>query len=80
MTPYESACAALRRPHNFTTLHPREQWRVDAGLGILDWEGFNMEAAREVLASGNEAATVQKFGMTLAEVRDIADRFALVGV
>lgn len=29
---------ALKRPSNYATLSPREQWAIDKRLGILDWE------------------------------------------
>lgn len=33
------AQAATQRPSNYVELEPSEQWAVDKGLGILDWEG-----------------------------------------
>lgn len=30
---------AKQRPPNYETLSAREQWEIDKGLGILDWEG-----------------------------------------
>lgn len=30
---------ALCRPRNFEDLSPREQWDIDKGLGVLDWDG-----------------------------------------
>jgi len=29
---------ALKRPKNYHTLSPSEQWEIDKSLGILDWE------------------------------------------
>jgi len=28
-----------RRPKNYGSLSPREQWEIDKKLGILDWDG-----------------------------------------
>ena len=33
------AQVALRRPDNYLELSSEEQWRIDKGLGILDWDG-----------------------------------------
>jgi hypothetical protein len=33
------ATAAERRPSNFKSLPPQEQWDIDKSLGILDWSG-----------------------------------------
>lgn len=30
---------SFKRPTNFYQLPPKEQWRIDKELGILDWEG-----------------------------------------
>lgn len=30
---------SFKRPKNFRSLSPEEQWRIDKELGILDWEG-----------------------------------------
>lgn len=30
---------AAKRPANFNTLSPEEQWQIDKELGILDWDG-----------------------------------------
>jgi hypothetical protein len=40
-TPPESDMArrAKQRPANYSKLSGREQWEIDKGLGILDWEG-----------------------------------------
>lgn len=31
--------ASFGRPSNYFKLSPRQQWDIDANLGILDWEG-----------------------------------------
>lgn len=33
------AIKAEQRPDNFEQLSPEEQWEIDKGLGILDWDG-----------------------------------------
>lgn len=30
---------ALKRPKDYAKLSFREQWEIDRGLGILDWDG-----------------------------------------
>lgn len=30
---------SFKRPTNFFKLSPKEQWRIDKELGILDWWG-----------------------------------------
>ncbi len=39
MTEREMFEASFKRPKNFFKLTAREQWNIDAGLGILDWNG-----------------------------------------
>ncbi len=41
MTVYQ----ALRRPADYDTLTPREQWEIDKALGLLDWDPTPEEAA-----------------------------------
>lgn len=33
---------SFERPKNYFTLDLREQWRIDAKLGILDWKGDDL--------------------------------------
>jgi hypothetical protein len=49
MTHKESMEAALRRPKNYLKLSPREQWAIDKGLGILDWEGPKTTEEKDLL-------------------------------
>ena len=33
---------SFKRPTNFFTLSPRERWKIDKTLGILDWDGDDL--------------------------------------
>lgn len=33
---------SFERPHNYFRLSAREQWEIDARLGILDWDGSGL--------------------------------------
>jgi hypothetical protein len=35
---------ALKRPSDYASLSPRQQWDIDAKLGILDWNPSKKEA------------------------------------
>ena len=39
MTEREMFEKSFQRPKNFFHLPEREQWEIDKGLGILDWNG-----------------------------------------
>lgn len=39
---------ALRRPLNYETMSPSEQWAADKALGILDWDPTPDDAQRYV--------------------------------
>lgn len=39
MTERQMFEASFQRPKNYFKLSAREQWDIDASLGILDWEG-----------------------------------------
>ena len=30
---------SFKRPRNYISLSPKEQWAIDRDLGILDWKG-----------------------------------------
>lgn len=77
MTPYEMAKAALCRPSDYARRPLPSKWNIDASLGILDWEGMDMTAATEALASPDAAGlAVEKFGMTLFELQDVVAQFS----
>ncbi len=40
---------ALKRPQNFVKLHPEVQWDIDKSLGILDWDGTELNKAHEYI-------------------------------
>ncbi len=40
---------ALKRPKNYFKLSPREQWKIDSELGILDWDGPDNDKDRALL-------------------------------
>lgn len=44
MTEREMFEASFQRPRNFCHLSPQEQWDIDKGLGILDWNGNELTA------------------------------------
>jgi len=35
----QGAQQAKKRPEDYRILSPSEQWEIDKGLGILDWDG-----------------------------------------
>lgn len=39
MTDAEQFEKSFERPSNYFELSPESQWRIDARLGILDWNG-----------------------------------------
>ena len=43
-----SVTRALRRPLNYETMAPSEQWAADKTLGILDWDPTEEEGRRYV--------------------------------
>ena len=45
MTEREMFEQSFRRPKNYFKLSAREQWAIDADLGILDWEGTGLTEA-----------------------------------
>jgi hypothetical protein len=42
MTQREMFEKSFERPTNFLTLSTSEQWEIDKKLGILDWDGENL--------------------------------------
>lgn len=42
MTEREMFEKSFERPSDYFKRHPDSQWRIDADLGILDWEGNNL--------------------------------------
>lgn len=72
MSEYEMAKAALRRPLDYGQRHPQSQWNIDANLGILDWNGIDLDKARAYLEEGIDLGS---FGMTLEQLRDVVEGF-----
>jgi len=70
MSEYEMAKAALRRPFDYGQRHPESQWNIDANLGILDWNGIDLDKARKFIAEG-----IGGCGMTLEQLREIVEGF-----
>jgi len=44
MTNKEMFEKSFQRPKNYFSLCAREQWNIDASLGILDWDGVGLTA------------------------------------
>lgn len=42
MTEREMFERSFQRPKNYFKLSAKEQWDIDRGLGILDWEGTGL--------------------------------------
>ena len=42
MTERQMFEASFKRPKNFFKLSAKEQWAIDASLGILDWNGTDL--------------------------------------
>jgi hypothetical protein len=72
MTEYEMAKAALRRPLDYSRRHPESQWNIDASLGILDWNGIDLEKARKCVEEGVGCGS---FGMSIEQLREIVEGF-----
>lgn len=47
MTEREMFEASFKRPANFFKLSERQQWDIDANLGILDWRGEGLSKEDE---------------------------------
>jgi Spy/CpxP family protein refolding chaperone len=47
MTQQEMYEASFGRPRNYMKLSAQRQWDIDAGLGILDWDGLNLTAEQK---------------------------------
>ncbi|MDB4278105.1 hypothetical protein N9917_00595 [Deltaproteobacteria bacterium] len=75
MTEFAMCMAALSRPLDYGQRHPQSQWNIDAGLGILDWDGINLANAGKVIEAGDEAAAQKQFKMSLSELRQITEGF-----
>lgn len=48
MTNREMFERSFQRPKNFFELTPQEQWAIDKRLGILDWDGSDLEVEDHV--------------------------------
>jgi hypothetical protein len=72
---YEMAKAALRRPHDYGQRHPQSQWNIDARLGILDWDGIDINKARSTVEQGDDGTAESKFKMSFAQLREIVEGF-----
>ena len=42
MTERQMFETSFQRPKNYFNLFPREQYRIDKNLGILEWEGSGL--------------------------------------
>jgi len=47
MTSREAFERSFGRPRNFLQLSAEDQWRIDKELGILDWDGSDLELSQE---------------------------------
>jgi len=72
MGEYEMAKAALRRPLDYGKRPPQSQWNIDASLGILDWNGIDLNKARKYI---EEDFDLGSFGMTLEQLREVVEGF-----
>jgi hypothetical protein len=72
MTEFEMAMAALRRPTDYSQRCAESQWNIDAGLGILDWNGIDMVKARKVVA---EDGPTDSFKMSPEELKKVVAAF-----
>ena len=78
MTPFQMAMAALRdRPDNYSSLPPDRQWEVDNALGINDWNGIDIDAARACVEADGRMVAAVKFGMNIDELRQVVRLFDL---
>jgi hypothetical protein len=75
MTNYESCMAAIQRPDNYGKLSAERQWDIDKSLGILDWDGLNMEAANETIETEDRGRAIREFKMSLPELETVVRRF-----
>ena len=54
---------AMCRPTNYHELDPREQWSIDKGLGILDWDGDITKEETEIYC--------KRFGLKLNKTKEV---------
>jgi hypothetical protein len=47
MTEHEMFEQSFKRPKNYFSLNPQQQWDIDRELGILDWEGNGLSREEE---------------------------------
>lgn len=45
---------AMKRPENYSSLPPQQQWEIDAKLGILDWDPTEEERKRYKILMQNK--------------------------
>lgn len=76
-TEFEMAMNALARPLDYLEKHPQVQWDIDARLGILDWDGINIDKARECIEAEDDARASKDFKMSLPELRLVVQGFDL---
>jgi hypothetical protein len=67
---FQLAMAALQRPLSYSKLSAERQWDIDKSLGILDWDGLDLEKARAVVEAEDIQGAV-KFGMNLTELGQV---------
>jgi hypothetical protein len=74
-TNYEMCMASLQRPSTYDRLSPERQWELDKSLGIVDWGGINIEAAKVVIAAEDIRGATLQFKMNLDELRLVVRAF-----
>lgn len=77
MGEYQMAMAAIQRPKNYSSLPPDTQWAIDKSLGILDWDGISLKAARECVDAEDGPRASAEFKMSLDELRQVVRGFDL---
>lgn len=74
MTDFEMCIASLQRPANYAELPPERQWDIDKSLRILDWDGINLDKARECVEVGDTPGSAE-FKMNLPELAQVVRAF-----
>jgi hypothetical protein len=75
MSEFQLCMAALRRPLNYSQQSGSSQWATDKSLGILDWDGINLEKAQACIDAGDESDAHRRFKMSVSELRQVVDGF-----
>lgn len=74
-TEFEMCMAALQRPDSYGSLPASRQWEIDKSLGILDWDGIDIEAARAVVEAEDISEAARRFQMNLTELGQVVRAF-----